>query len=165
VKVLENLRQVPPTPRQACGHLWDVTKTTSCDPRWGSGKRSDEISKGQYATAVSTYSAVIPREMIHRVLRVLGDERGKDSAYLINRNRGMHPKKAHAPYSNWRARRESNPHSLGSKPSALSVKLRAHGMIIPRVGGPDGRATVGVSCELSSCRMTASGRAAVWSGR
>src|SRR5713226_4622637 len=41
--------------------------------------------------------------------------------------------KAHPPYSNWRARRESNPHSLGSKPSALSIKLRAHGLIIPRV--------------------------------
>src|SRR2546425_112230 len=57
-----------------------------------------------------------------------------------------------SPHLNWRARRESNPHSLGSKPSALSIKLRAHGLIIQRGCGPDGEELPRAS--FSSCPLS-----------
>ena len=71
-----------------------------------------------------------------------------------------------APHLNWRARRESNPHSLGSKPSALSIKLRAHASNYTASGAdPTGRTMTSVFFELSSSRRTTSERAVVSSGR
>ncbi len=63
------------------------------DPRETQGSVPTVLSKGQCNSAVSTHSAVIPMEMVHRVLRVLDDERGKDSASLTNRMGGCAQKR------------------------------------------------------------------------